>query len=169
MAIFDSGTLEALQTLLGTLALFLSTVAAPALFNRALKGEGREKTLRFGIRAAIFLVLAGGVAMYLGIMTWGHSRDYWTGWGVVFSAAGVLAAAPLVKLVLRCPWPRALRFTLIALAGQVLILVMTLSSFFLELALGNSFWVYYLICLAFLPFTWIPGPPQPKPGAGAPQ
>jgi hypothetical protein len=167
MAIFDSGTLEALQALLGTLALLLATVAAPALFNRSLSGTGREKILRFGIRAAIFLDLAGGVAMYLGIMTWGHRRSYWTGWGVIFSAVGILAALPLVKLVLRCPWRRALRFTLIVLAGQVLILIMMLSSLFLELALGQGFWIHYLICLAVLPFTWLPGPPQPKPGAGA--
>jgi hypothetical protein len=73
----------------------------------------------------------------------------------------------LVKLVLHCPWPRALRFTLIALAGQVLIMVLMRSSFFLELALGSSFWIYYSIGMAFLPFTWIPGPLKPKPGAGA--
>jgi len=138
-----------------TLVLFLVMILAPAFVIRANAGGKSNMPLRKPLRGALVCALAGGIAMYLTIMTWGDSRSYWVGWGLVGYAVGVLVATPLLALILGCPMAQTYKHTAVCLVGQVLPLIVIASSLFAELSFGMALQYLFLVCIIVLPLTWV--------------
>jgi hypothetical protein len=135
--------------------MFLVMILLPAFIIRAMLGGKRNMPLRKPLRAAIVSALVGGIAMYLAIMFLGHRRDYWPGWGLIFYAVGVVAAAPLSGLIFGFRWNQTYRLTAIYLVCQVLTLILIASAIIPWFALVDVPTYFYIACIVVLPLTWV--------------
>jgi hypothetical protein len=152
---YTSPVLITLATVGSALFLFLVMIVTPAFIIRAILGGKAKMPLRKPLRAAIVCALAGGAAMILTILQWGHRRSYWPGWGVMAYAVGVIVAIPLLAAIFGLRLKPTYRLTAVCLICQILPLILMASSLIPMFSTTEGLTYFYCACLAVLAFTWI--------------